>query len=175
MTPIGSVEPKLLSNLGLDAAVNIFRQLLWAEAAEVGLGPSLISVPSAITAADGGVDAEINAPIPVEHDLLISGTTRYQIKTGAFSAGNKFELKALLLNSGRTDFHARVRSCLEKKGAFVAVVFGADPAESYGQLFVGRVDGAGECALRLKNRAPEASAGVRGRTERSRVAAPIYS
>src|SRR2546425_1341957 len=98
MNPIASVEPKLLSMLTADAAVKIFRELLWAEAAEIGLGPSLISVPGAITVADGGVDAEISAAIPVEDDLLISGITRYQIKTGSFSGGNESEVKALLLN-----------------------------------------------------------------------------
>src|SRR5579859_5376106 len=49
MNPVGSVEPKLLSILATDAAVKLFRELLWAEAAEIGLGPSLISVPGAIT------------------------------------------------------------------------------------------------------------------------------
>lgn len=132
MTPVGSVEPKLLSLLGSGAAVNIFRELLWAEAARIGLGPSLISVPGAITVADGGVDAEINASIPVEHDVLFSGIARYQIKTGSFSAGKKSEQKDLLLNLGRTDLHARVRSCFEKGGTLVAVLFGAeavDPTE----------------------------------------------
>ena len=129
MNPVGSVEPKLLSHLAPDAAVNIFRELLWAEAAEIGLGPSLISVPGAITVADGGVDAEINAAIPAEHDLLISGITRYQIKTGSFSGGNKSEVKALLLNKEGSDFHARVRSCFEKDGAFVAVLFGAEAVD----------------------------------------------
>lgn len=129
MNPVGSVEPKLLSNLAADAAVKIFRELLWAEAAEIGLGPSLISVPGAITVADGGVDAEINVAIPVEHGLLMPGITRYQIKTGSFSAGNASEVKALLFNREGSDFHARVRSCFEKDGTFVAVLFGSEAVD----------------------------------------------
>ena len=129
MYSVGSVEPKLLSLLAPDAAVKIFRELLWAEAAEIGLAPSLISVPGAITVADGGVDAEISEAIPIEHDLFLSGITRYQIKTGSFSAGNRSELKSLICNREGTDLHPRLRSCFEKNGTFVAVLFGAEAVD----------------------------------------------
>ena len=38
-------------------------------------------------------------------------------------------MKALLLNREGSDFHARVRSCFEKDGTFVAVLFGAEAVD----------------------------------------------
>ena len=132
-------------------AVSIFRELLWAEADRVGIGPALISVPGAINVADGGVDAEVG---PITNlptgGLLYSGFTRYQIKTGAFSAKNQSELRDLFLKdnvvkqaqkggvkvkggkNGRKvgkkpeQLKDRVRTCLDGKGTFVIVLFGSD-------------------------------------------------
>jgi hypothetical protein len=107
--------------------VDLFRELLWAEAHGAGVGPALISVPGAINVSDGGVDAEITGvPAGTSEGLLFPGLTRYQIKTGAFSAGNDSELKVLFLKEKSTTLKDRVRSCFEKNGTFVVVLFGSD-------------------------------------------------
>jgi hypothetical protein len=124
---VANISPKILGLLAPDTAVDLFRELLWAEASRAGIGPALISVPSAINVSDGGVDAEISGVSPERADgLLYSGVTRYQIKTGAFSAGNKPEMKDLFLKEKSGEFKDRVRSCFEKNGTFVAVLFGSD-------------------------------------------------
>ncbi len=114
----------------------MFRELLWAEARRAGIGPALVSVPGAINVSDGGVDAEItDVPAGVSGGLLFPGLTRYQIKTGAFSAGNESEMKALFLKEKSAELKDRVRSCFEKNGTFVVVLFGSDtPDKIDGEL-----------------------------------------
>jgi len=61
-----------LGNLNAEDAVELFHQLLVAEAMGTARPITAINVPKAITTADGGVDAEIE-PIP---GALISGGLR---------------------------------------------------------------------------------------------------
>ena len=127
MNYVANISPKVLGQLAPDTAVDLFRELLWAEASRAGVGPALVSVPGAINVADGGVDAEIKGVLPeMPGGLLYPGLTRYQIKTGAFSAGNESEMKALFLKEKSDELKERVRSCFEKKGTFVIVLFGSD-------------------------------------------------
>jgi hypothetical protein len=115
-------------------------------------------VPGAINVADGGVDAEINeVPDKSRGGLIFPGMTRYQIKTGAFSAGNRSEMKDLFLKDNGKEFKDRVRSCFEKGGVFVAVLFGSDTPERTDdelrkpcQEFVGRLEPAyKDCDIRI--------------------------
>lgn len=138
--------------------MDLFRELLWAEASRAGIGPALVSVPSAITVSDGGVDAEIEGVSPEKAGgLLNSGATRYQIKTGAFSAGNQSELKDLFLKEKSREFKDRIRSCFAKNGTFVVVLFGSDTpnrtddeAARACQEFVGSIDSAfRDCPIRV--------------------------
>ena len=130
-----SVDPKYLGMLGAGEAVSLFRQLLWAEAHRAGIGPALISVPGAISVPDGGVDAEINeVPDRPLGGLFYPGRTSYQIKTGAFSAGNDSAMKELFLKKDGKELNDRVRTCFEKGETFVAVLFGSDTPD--------RIDGA---------------------------------
>ena len=127
MRPITSVEPKVLGLLAPEAAVDLFRRLLWAEARRAGIGLALVSVPGAINVADGGVDAEINeVPASSSGGLLFAGLTRYQIKTGAFSAGNDSEMKDLFLKEKSKGLKDRIRTCFQRHGTFVVVLFGSD-------------------------------------------------
>ena len=127
MSFVTNVSPKVLSLLAPETAVDLFRELLWAEAHRAGIGPALVSVPGAINVADGGVNAEIaGLPAVSPGGLFFPGLTRYQIKTGAFSAGNDSEMRALFLKEKSTEFKDRVRSCFEKNGTFVVVLFGSD-------------------------------------------------
>ena len=134
--------------VSLTLTVDLFRELLWAEAYRAGVGPALVSVPGAINVSDGGVDAEITGvPAKTSGGLLYPGLTRYQIKTGAFSAGNDSEMKALFLKEKSPELKDRVRSCFEKNGTFVAVLFGSDTPDRTDdelaracQEFIGRVE-----------------------------------
>ena len=130
MPLVTSVDPKLLGLLGPEEAVSVLRQLIWAEAASIGLGPALVSVPTAIYVADGGVDAEVGSvPLTASGGLLFPGLTRYQIKTGSFTAGDDAGKKDLFLKANGQEFKDRVRTCFEKSGTFVAVLFGSDAVD----------------------------------------------
>src|SRR5690349_1518622 len=114
MTYLTSIDPKLLTMLAVRSDVGAFRDLLWAEASRAGIGPALVSVPSSIHVADGGIDAEVSSiPPETKGGILFPGFTRYQIKTGSFTAGNKSDKEKLFLNEDGT-FKERVRTCFEK-------------------------------------------------------------
>ncbi|MES2948155.1 MAG: hypothetical protein V4858_06375 [Pseudomonadota bacterium] len=117
-------------------AVELFRQLLVIEACKTGRPTTSINVPAAINVADGGIDAEVEslAGVSLPAGLIASGTTRYQIKTGAFSASTPSDIKSLLLRPKnasttkpkREHLQPRVLSCFERGGTFVVVLFGSE-------------------------------------------------
>ena len=130
METIFTVQNEHLESLTSDEAVDLFRELLWAEATATGIGKNLISVPSAITVADGGIDAEVVEGQPQGGQGLIKkGLTRYQIKTGAFSLSGTAEIKDILFRSGTTELKPRIKSCLNSDGTLVMVLFGSDNPE----------------------------------------------
>src|SRR5690348_17125322 len=95
--PIFTVTPADLARLSADEAVDLLRELLWAEATTLGIGKNVINVPSAITVGDGGIDAEITAAsVSGGQGIMKPGITRYQIKTGPFSLRNESNIKSLL-------------------------------------------------------------------------------
>jgi len=77
-----------IGKLSADDAVELFHQLLVAEAMRTKNPVTAINVPKAITTADGGIDAEIEliSGSLIPGGLLRNGNARYQIKTGSFSA-----------------------------------------------------------------------------------------
>lgn len=126
-----------LMHLTPNESVELFHQLLVAEAIGTALPISAINVPKAITTADGGIDAEVSfvagAVMPV--GLLREGHVRYQIKTGKFSLTTLGDIKTLFLqpmfhgrpHSFRPEhLNPRVKSCLDANGTFIAVLFGSD-------------------------------------------------
>ncbi len=127
METIFTVRNEDLGQLSADRAVDLFRELLWAEATATGVGKNLINVPSAITVADGGIDAEVTGAEPQGGQGLIrQGMTRYQIKTGRFSLSGNSDINAILFQSGSSDLKPRVKSCLDAGGTLIAVLFGSD-------------------------------------------------
>lgn len=127
-------------------AVDLFRQLLVIEAVKAGIPITSVDVPAAINVADGGIDAEVagvsGKALPA--GLISEGLTRYQIKTGSFSASKLSDIRSLLVkpkfvagNQQRTkaEIKPRVLSCFEKGGTFVVVLFGLDlvgPEDDHG-------------------------------------------
>jgi hypothetical protein len=135
MESVLSVENADLKRLGPDQAVDLFRELLWAEATALGIGKNLINVPSAITVADGGIDAEVNSPLESSGQGIIKqGLSRYQIKTGPFSLSRNSNVAAILFaGKGKSKaLKPKIKSCLDRGGRLVVVLFGwddPDPAE----------------------------------------------
>lgn len=126
-----------LTQIEAGQAVELFRQLLVIEAVKAGIPISGVDVPAAINVADGGIDAEVSglsrAVLPA--GLISEGLTRYQIKTGSFSASTASDIRSLLVQPKfaagahqrtKDELQPRVLSCFEKCGTFVVVLFGSD-------------------------------------------------
>jgi hypothetical protein len=137
--PAGPFDVRTEDLIQIDAgqAVDLFRQLLVIEAAKTGIPITSVDVPAAINVADGGIDAEVACPLGagLPAGLISEGLTRYQIKTGAFSASTASDIRSLLVQPKfakgdhqhiKDELQPRVLSCFEKGGTFVVVLFGSD-------------------------------------------------
>jgi hypothetical protein len=132
-----AITNEQLGALDAESAVDRFRELLWAEATTLGIGKNLINVPSAINFADGGIDAEVrDAVIEGGQGIIKPGTTRYQIKTGHFRLIESSRIDEILfrpssLKKGATrELQPRIKSCFDKDGTLVIVLFGWDEPET---------------------------------------------
>ncbi|MCK5140066.1 MAG: hypothetical protein KAQ85_09510, partial [Thermodesulfovibrionia bacterium] len=106
--------------------------MLCSEATKSGIPISNISVPSAITVADGGVDAEVkNADKESSLGMIKKGVTSFQIKTGNFPLTQPSKIKEILFKKdSSTELKERVKSCLDGNGTFAVVLFGWDNPET---------------------------------------------
>src|SRR3972149_7847309 len=131
MDTIFTVKNADFDRLSPQEAVDFFRELLWAEADALGIGKNFINVPSAITVADGGIDAEVqNVSASGGQGIIKQGLTRYQIKTGNFSLSNESHIKSILFKDTTNELKPRVKSCLDKEGTLIIVLFGWDNPET---------------------------------------------
>ncbi len=164
---IFTVSSGELGALSPESAVNLFRELLWAEAAALGIGKHQINVPSAITVTDGGIDAEVEGalvPVGRGQGLIRPGLTRYQIKTGNFSIGERNYVDRILFTpsslrkGAQRKLQPRVQSCLDRDGTLVVVLFGWDKPEiKDGQIvgvFADAVAPQGTVVARLDQQGP---------------------
>jgi len=130
MDTIFTVKNEHLERLSPEQAVNIFRELLWAEATSIGIAKTLINVPSAINVKDGGIDAESQGvEFSGGQGIFKKGLTRYQIKTGEFSLSQTSKIKKILLIEKSNELKPRIKSCFEKNGTLIVVLFGWDNPE----------------------------------------------
>ncbi|MCC6962004.1 MAG: hypothetical protein IT585_01990 [candidate division Zixibacteria bacterium] len=131
LATILTVSNSDLASLSAEQAVDVFRSLLWAEATANGIAASLINVPSAITVADGGVDAEVYVSADKTcHGLLEPGINRYQIKTGHASLAEQSTVRQILFGRTGGVLRPKIKSCLDQGGRFVIVYFGTDLPET---------------------------------------------
>ena len=118
MTGPFEVRPSDLEGLGDEAAVDLVRRLVWADAAASGIGLNLVNVPSAINVRDGGVDGEVTgADSDGKYGIIKRGITRYQVKSGRFSPNEASIEKILLSRPGV--LRDRIRHCLDRGGTLV--------------------------------------------------------
>lgn len=127
-----TANEQYMMQLDSKASVELFRDLLWAEAHRFGIPPSKITISSRVTVADGGVDAEIvtdSLTLP-SGGLFEKGTNSYQIKVGeTFKPQKSASIKKELFDKkvpSVDNLASEVRSCLEKNGRYVIVCFGLD-------------------------------------------------
>jgi len=131
MDSIFSVENEHLKKLSPERAVEVFRDLLWAECRRLGVGIEQVQISLRTDVSDGGVDARIaEGHGRSESGLVRDGLTSFQIKTGAtFEPHQKSHIKKELFGKGAVDKDAlgeMVKDCLDNEGRYVLVTFGKD-------------------------------------------------
>ncbi|MHB9118728.1 MAG: hypothetical protein ACYC2R_10700 [Burkholderiales bacterium] len=127
MSIIGPFDPKLLGNLGAEAAITRFRELLLCEARYVGLRPDAVTISANLYVSDGGIDAQVESNLTLPEDSFIRhGKTGFQLKTGtSFKPWQQSTLKSELL-SHAGELTSEVRRTLEADGHYFLVCFGLD-------------------------------------------------
>lgn len=129
MYTIFTVTKEDLARLSSSEAVDRFRDLLWAEATALGIGKNQINVSTAITISDGGVDAVVrDVSAGGGQGIIKAGLTCYQIKTGDYALSKKANIRKILFTpkSKGKELEPKVKSCLDKDGILVVVLFGWD-------------------------------------------------
>jgi len=130
MDTILTVKKDDLNRLNPQEAVEFISQLLWAEATSIGLGINKINIPSEIYVPDSGIDAVVtDAQVVGGQGIIKPGLTCYQIKTGDFNISQKNYIKEILFQKDTTMLKPKVKSCLDKNGTLVIVLFGWDKPE----------------------------------------------
>jgi transcriptional regulator with XRE-family HTH domain len=129
------VDADVLYRLSPGGAVDAFRYLLWARAAELGVPTTRVSISSDVFTADGGVDASIlegEGPA-IDGDDLFSGEPRYQIKTGNFQPWQPRMVKKELFGAKKAakfqNLGAAIQRALRENRRLVFVCFGVDPVD----------------------------------------------
>src|SRR5258708_31774194 len=102
MDSIFTVTNRDLEKFDPKQAVEIFRDLLWAEATKTGVPLNRVNISSWINVPDGGVYARIDAPAQQLNGLIKSGPTAYQIKAGSFIPLRVAEIRRVLFRPNQT-------------------------------------------------------------------------
>jgi hypothetical protein len=127
------VENEQIGRYGSLEAVQLFGDLLWAEARRLGIAPE-IRISEKVNTADGGIDASANNGEVSASDLIRTGYSGYQIKTGTTFALTEGKLKKEFFGQGhdikKENLGESVRRCLDMSGHLTFVCFGIDPVES---------------------------------------------
>ena len=123
---ISTVKPEHLSRLSPAESVLFFRDLLWVEARRLGPGTCKVDVPNEINAADGGIDATVNASLSIpQSEIIEPGKNGYQIKSGT-------EFKPWQISQIRKELFGRPRTPMTKDnlGRSIRACLGADDTDS---------------------------------------------
>ena len=141
------VTPAELAQLGPAPAVEVLREMIWAEVSNIGIAITDADIPFDVNNADGGIDAIIKAvPTSPGNGLIFAPRTAYQVKAGDFplSANTNAQIEELVIKptaidgrrkaklppSGKShklaNISPRICDCLDRDGTFVTLLFGND-------------------------------------------------
>jgi hypothetical protein len=126
-----SIDQAVLRGLSSTAAVDAFRDLLWATAGERGIPVTRVSISADVFAPDGGVDASIleGGEAKSRDDGLLSSGRRFQLKTGDFKPWQPATIKRELFDRKPKKFEnlgPAIQRTLREGKEFVLVCFGVD-------------------------------------------------
>ena len=118
MHTIFTVQPYDLERLNPKQAVDFFRELLWAEAARIGIGINKINISSHVDVADGGIDASIrDVDGSIDSGFIKTGLNCYQIKAGSsFIPWQESQIEKELFGKkkpGKEHLGKSIKDCLD--------------------------------------------------------------
>lgn len=107
----------------------VVRAILRSECGYAKLSPTVLTISSRLTIADGGIDAEVNAPpgptIPTDC-IFQTGLTGFQIKSGtSFKPWTPSSIRGELLDS-RGSLYSEVERLLRRGGRYTLLCTGHD-------------------------------------------------
>jgi hypothetical protein len=115
--------------LSAERAVLVIRTILRSECGYAKISPTVLTISSRLTIADGGIDAEINAPpeFAVPSDCFFqSGLTGFQIKSGtSFKPWMPSAIRSELLNSNG-NLSSEVDRLVQRRGRYLLICTGHD-------------------------------------------------
>ena len=125
-----------LYQLNSTDAVDLFREMVRAEALRFLVGTCKINVPRQGNVADGGIDATVDADsLEIQSDIIASGKNGYQIKSGKrFEPWQKSKIKKELFGARRPlnkeNLGKRIQECLDAEGTYILVCTGINLSKS---------------------------------------------
>jgi transposase-like protein len=128
------IDHGVLNRLSPCAAIEAFRDLLFARAAALGIATTSVNISSNVCVPDGGVDASVSevSVLRSASDELLDAGTRFQIKTGDFKPWQRTKVKAELFGTKAIRFEnlgSGIQAALTTNKRFVLVCFGVDPTD----------------------------------------------
>src|SRR5882724_3979972 len=125
-------------------AVELLRDILWADARGLGLPTTSINVSAWVDVPDGGIDASVNAePASLRGSVIKSQRLGFQVKAGTgFQPWQESQIRAELFGSQpskKTNLGASVRACLDEGGTYVLVCTGVDLPDAQERQAVGHL------------------------------------
>ena len=103
--------------------MDLFRELLWAEAARIGIGINKINISYHVDVADGGIDASIrDVKDSFDSGLIKAGLNCYQIKAGgSFIPWQEFHIKKELFANktpGKENLGNSIKNCFDNQSTY---------------------------------------------------------
>ncbi len=134
MSSIFTVRNQDIERLSAMEAVELIRDLLWAEAQRLGLPTTSINISTLINVPDGGIDATVEGNTSnLKSPLIRPGLTSYQIKANSeFKPWNDSDIRKELFGKGKVpskeNLGESIRACLDRKGTYILVCTKVDLA-----------------------------------------------
>ncbi len=112
-----------------ERAVDVMRAILRSECGYAKLSPTVLTISSRLTIADGGIDAEVNAPpaLTIPSDSIFqTGLTGFQIKSGtSFKPWTPSSIRGELLDS-KGKLYSEVERLIRRGGRYALLCTGQD-------------------------------------------------
>ncbi|WP_146180895.1 ATP-binding protein [Limnohabitans sp. 2KL-17] len=129
MSQLIHVPVSTIVSLTAERAVELMGGILKAESNYAKLNPSVVTISSRLTVADGGIDAEIDVPpntqIPTDC-FFAAGLTGIQLKSGtSFKPWTNGSIRGELVN-GKGTLFPEVARLIKRMGRYVVVCTGHD-------------------------------------------------